>query len=375
MKSPRFAFMHHDGGRRMAFPHHLHEQKAGKPPHSDATSAEDALKRQSEDALALCALHSLPPLPLHYEVFFAYVTGDPAAVRQEIDTVLQKGRPLTDKLLGDIHQRHFRTDSSAAAEAEARAQGELERAVAYLRNAEQDTSRFGSALMTYGEGLAGATDADGSRNYVERLLAETRAMQEKSRELEKQLKKSSAEIDRLKSNLEKARLEAVTDELTGVGNRKLFDQTLLGSVERAQASRRPLSLIFCDVDHFKTFNDSWGHKLGDHVLKLVAQVLRSLVGDKGVPARYGGEEFAIILPDISLPEATAMAERIRLAISRKIMKSRSTGQTLGRITMSFGVSQYRNGEDLDGFVGRADRALYEAKDSGRNRVMCEPVAF
>lgn len=362
----------------MAFPHHLHEQKAGKPPRRNKTSAETALARQSEDALALCALHGLPPLPSHYEIFFAYVSGDPAALRQEIDAALQKGRPLTVALLGELHQRHFRQEAAAAAaaaEAEARAQGELARAVAYLRNAERHTSRFGSALMTYGEGLAGATDADGWRGYVERLLGETRAMQQKSRALEKQLKKSSAEIDRLKSNLEKARLEAVTDELTGVGNRKLFDQTLHSSVEHARTSRLPLSLIFCDVDHFKSFNDSWGHKLGDHVLKLVAQVLQALVRDKGVPARYGGEEFAIILPDISLTEATAMAERIRLAISRKIMKSRSTGQTLGRITMSFGVSQYRNGEDLDGFVGRADRALYEAKDAGRNRVMCEPTAF
>lgn len=358
----------------MAFPHHLPEQKAGKPPPADETPAA-ALQRQSADALALCARHGLPPLPLHYTVFFAYMSGEPAALRAEIDAELEQGRPLTEPLVAQLHERHFRKEELAVAEAQARAQGELERAVASLRSAERDTSRFGSALMTYGEGLAGATDADGSRDYVERLLAETRAMQQKSRALEKQLKKSSVEIDRLKTNLEKARLEAVTDELTGVGNRKLFDQTLNSSVERAQTSRRPLTLIFCDVDHFKTFNDNWGHKLGDHVLKLVAQVLRALVGDKGVPARYGGEEFAIILPDISLAEATAMAERIRLAISRKIMKSRSTGQTLGRITMSFGVSQYRNGEDLDGFVGRADRALYEAKDAGRNRVMCEPTAF
>lgn len=359
----------------MAVPHQLQEQEASKASHPDKDPEDAGLSRSAADALALCARHGLPPLPRNYELFFAYVTGEPAGVRRDLDAALKDGRPLSDILLDDLLRRHLRKDETAALEAEARAQGELERAVAYLRNAEQDTSRFGSALMTYGEDLADAVEEGSLHDTVKRLLSETRAMQRKSLALEKQLKRSSAEIDRLKSNLEKVRIEAMTDELTGVGNRKLFDQTLNNAVDRAVSSRKPLSLIFCDVDHFKSFNDSFGHKLGDHVLKLVGQALRAMVGDKGVATRYGGEEFAIILPDIALPEASAVAERIRLAISRKIMKNRSTGQTLGRITMSFGVSQYRPGEDLDGFVGRADRALYEAKASGRNKVACEPMAF
>lgn len=314
------------------------------------------------------------PTPLNYELFYACASGTPAAVRNDLSAILNSGR-LSNQALAAIHERHFCRAESAGAESQhdSRVHGELERAISYLKTAERDTSNFGSALMGYSDTLAEARDAQGLRGYIDGLVAETRAMEQKSRELEQKLKHSSGEIDKLKHNLHQARLEAMTDELTTIGNRKQFERSIHAAMLDAQISGQPLSLIFADVDRFKLFNDTWGHKLGDHVLILVAQVLKTLVAGKGVPTRYGGEEFAIVLPNVPLAEATAMAERIRLSISKKVMKTKSTGATLGRITMSFGVAQYVAGQDLDSFVGRADRALYEAKESGRNRVLIAEI--
>src|SRR5690606_38820561 len=128
-------------------------------------------------------------------------------------------------------------------------------------------------------------------------LKETREMEQKARTLEGELKNSSEEINKLRNQLEIAHNEVMTDQLTGIGNRKLFDKCLGISIEESCAHKTPFSLIFCDIDHFKNFNDTWGHKMGDHVLKLVSQQMKAIVAERGTAARYGGEEFAVILPN------------------------------------------------------------------------------
>src|SRR5690606_4053451 len=113
---------------------------------------------------------------------------------------------------------------------------------------------------------------------------------------------------------------------------KMFDKCLGISMEEACAHKKPFSLVFCDIDHFKNFNDTWGHKMGDHVLKLVSHQMKTIVADRGTPTRYGGEEFAIILPNTATADALVVAESLRLAISSKQMKTKATGVTIGRIT-------------------------------------------
>ncbi|RMD88310.1 MAG: GGDEF domain-containing protein, partial [Alphaproteobacteria bacterium] len=150
-------------------------------------------------------------------------------------------------------------------------------------------------------------------------------------------------------------------------NRREFERRLQLEAQAAAETGRPLSLVFLDVDHFKDFNDRHGHRIGDEVLKLVAGKLRNRVREKDLPARYGGEEFVALLPDTPLEDAAIVAERIRSALASSIVRHRSTGETYGTVTASFGIATYCPGEALEHFVHRADEALYRAKRDGRNR--------
>jgi diguanylate cyclase len=126
-----------------------------------------------------------------------------------------------------------------------------------------------------------------------------------------------------------------------------------------------------DIDHFKSFNDSYGHLTGDQVLRLVGMSLKQTIKGQDITARYGGEEFAVVLPNTALRQALTVADHIRRAVMSKELKKKSTGEMLGRVTISVGVSMLKPGDDTDSLIERADACLYAAKRAGRNRVVCE----
>jgi diguanylate cyclase len=126
-----------------------------------------------------------------------------------------------------------------------------------------------------------------------------------------------------------------------------------------------------DIDHFKTFNDTFGHLTGDQVLRLVALSVKQNVKGQDLAARYGGEEFAVILPDTVLRSGVTVADHIRRAVMTKELMKRSTGEHLGRVTISIGVASLRPDDSAASLLGRADQCLYAAKRSGRNQVVCE----
>src|SRR5207302_9224346 len=166
---------------------------------------------------------------------------------------------------------------------------------------------------------------------------------------------------------EAIRVETLTDPLTTLGNRKYFDRAIAAAVQSASACSEPLSLLMLDIDHFKSFNDNYGHLTGDQVLRLVAMSLKQTIKGHDLTARYGGEEFAVVLPNTALRQALTVADHIRRAVMAKELKKKSTGEILGRVTISVGVSMLQASEDVDALIDRADACLYAAKRNGRNR--------
>jgi diguanylate cyclase len=130
-----------------------------------------------------------------------------------------------------------------------------------------------------------------------------------------------------------------------------------------------VTLLLCDIDHFKNFNDTWGHQTGDQVLRLVAHCLSENVKGRDTAARYGGEEFAVLLRGTGLEAATMVANQIRTTVETKKLVKKSTGDILGAITISIGVAQFAPGETAESAIRRADSCLYGAKHSGRNLVI------
>ena len=160
---------------------------------------------------------------------------------------------------------------------------------------------------------------------------------------------------------------ALTDVLTGVGNRRKLEQALAAEIARARRSGDALSAIMADIDHFKRVNDEFGHGGGDKVLAAFGAMLLAQTRPTDVVARFGGEEFVLLLPHTELAQAAAKAEQIRTALAAQI-----TAPMPRAVTVSFGVAQLADGEDAASFIGRADAALYAAKEGGRNRVMAAP---
>jgi len=182
---------------------------------------------------------------------------------------------------------------------------------------------------------------------------------------------SLQELDKIRNHLAAAEQRSKTDALTGLANRHALDEFLRNAQIVAMESGRPLSIFLLDIDHFKMFNDKFGHQFGDEVLRLISRILREGVRNHDLAARYGGEELAGVLPGADLHVCSAVAERIRQAIAKRHVTRRTNGEILSSVTVSVGVAQFAPGETLAGLFERCDRALYAAKHGGRNCTVTE----
>ncbi|MEJ0061008.1 MAG: GGDEF domain-containing protein [Terricaulis sp.] len=200
------------------------------------------------------------------------------------------------------------------------------------------------------------------------LAAATLDMANHNQHLTDQLQRSTKEIETLRTSLESVRVESLTDSLTGLSNRRMFDETLRMRLGEARSQRTELCLLMCDIDHFKRFNDTWGHHTGDQILRFLASAMQSHAKPDHLIARYGGEEFGMILPRTNLSIAGNIAEALRAAIQAKRLRRRSTNEDLGQVTISIGIARLQPGDTPQGLVERADACLYASKRNGRNQV-------
>jgi diguanylate cyclase len=203
---------------------------------------------------------------------------------------------------------------------------------------------------------------------VSLLVAENERMRQDSTTLQSKLEASHKQIESLRASLTQAEAVVLKDPLTGTGNRRCFDITIEKAILESKQKKTPLSLVMCDIDHFKRVNDAFGHQVGDEIIKMFARVIEAGVREEDTVIRYGGEEFAIILPMTDQDAAKTIAERVRKQFESKKLTIRETNQKIGQLTASFGVAQYRVGDDSETLVQRADAKLYDAKSAGRNRV-------
>jgi diguanylate cyclase len=314
-----------------------------------------------------------PAIPRNYEIWYTYATGYNPSLNQTINETLAREGTLSPKHLDDIYN-NFLCPSRLTGRIDtvgSKVVDEIDEIMAMIEAAVGTTSSYTESLVDVSQRLGNAVDREGLRAIVEILVRSTREMEQTNQSLEARLRASKQEINQLQENLETVRNESLTDPLTGLANRKYFDQTVERAVGDARAKNEQLSLLMTDVDHFKMFNDTYGHLTGDQVLRLVAQAVKQNVKGHDIAARYGGEEFAVILPKTPLRQALTVADHIRRAVASKELIKRSTGENLGRVTISVGVAMLHRDDAVQPLIERADACLYAAKRNGRNQVICE----
>lgn len=184
-------------------------------------------------------------------------------------------------------------------------------------------------------------------------------------DLENELEKTLTVADRLKENLQQQRLRALTDQLTKLPNRHAYNERLQLEYNRWRRYKNSLSLIMGDIDLFKSINDTYGHVAGDHALRETAKIIQDGIRTTDFAARFGGEEFVILMPETNITDATKVINKIRLAIQKKRIQE---GAADFKLTMSFGVAGFENDDTFTTVLTRADKAMYRAKNKGRNQV-------
>ncbi|MDB5438047.1 MAG: hypothetical protein JWM33_474 [Caulobacteraceae bacterium] len=324
----------------------------------------------ARQVLELMEAHQVWPTALNYEIWTYYVVEPDGALARELARLIASGDALTESVVEELASTYLPKArlNDQIRDAGQQLNRELLAVSEAIRSAQTSTLHYGETLADADRRLKAEAPEAKIQGLVDNLIVATRNAVRENHDLEQRLALSSAEVERLREHLEQVRRDATTDGLTNLANRKAFDEELARTCQDADMTGEPMCLAVLDIDYFKSFNDTWGHQTGDQVIRYVASVLAREGSAPRFAARYGGEEFAIIFPGEDPTPVFAALERVRIEISSRMLKRRSTNEDLGTITISAGLGQFRAGESPTCLMERADAALYTSKRTGRNRV-------
>jgi diguanylate cyclase len=327
-------------------------------------------KTLSSGAIKSMSQLSVPATPSNYSVWFHYMLGIPPGLRKTIDILLGNKRKFDASINHELYVAFIDTQSGVllAGDAPQKLNGIIDAAKHFLANAISDTKTQMATLEQVSARVEGNSDP---RPIIQTLTSELEKANRRASALEANFVETSNQLEKVQCSLAEAEKRSNTDALTGLANRRALDDFLRTSLIQAMETGEPLSAFMIDIDHFKKFNDTHGHLVGDQVLRLVAKVLQDSIRDGDLAARYGGEELTAVLPGADLATSKAVAERVCRRISDARLTRRASGQEIGSVTVSIGIAQFRLAESADALIERCDRGLYQAKSAGRNRVVTE----
>lgn len=327
-----------------------------------ATVADRAIRSMSQQ--------SVPATPSNFSVWFNYAMGSSPALRKTIDILIGNKRKFDASINRELYVTYVnpQPDTGATGDFPEQLRGVITSANQFLATAISDNRTQIEALGAVSSQVQATSDP---RPIIEKLVAELAKATTRASALETNFLETSQELDKIRDSLKVAEERSNTDALTGLANRRSLDEFLRSAQIVAMEKGESLSILMIDIDHFKKFNDSYGHQVGDQVLRLVAKVLQDSVREGDLAARYGGEELIAVLPGADLDVCGDVAERIRRRISEARLTRRATGEEISSVTVSIGVAEFRMAESAEAMIERSDRALYLAKRLGRNRVVTE----
>lgn len=325
-------------------------------------------------ALDFLDQNKIAPAPEYYEIAFHYSLDENAILRQGLNDIMAEKGHLTKHDLRRVYDESTDEDAelSKLSSIRNKIDQQMSDILGTIQNMDVNATQYNQSLQAASEKMTGEVDKDALVGVLNDLIQATKMVESQNKMLEEKLSQSHQHIDELNKDLETIKIENLKDSLTGLSNRRHFEQFMRDMVAAHETGNcENFTLLMLDIDHFKKFNDTFGHQVGDQVLRLVANSMQNNVKGQDLAARYGGEEFAVVLPNTNLESAKVVAEYIRKAVMNKELLKRSTGERLGRITVSVGVASWKRDDTIHGIIERADSCLYQAKGEGRNVVIGE----
>jgi diguanylate cyclase len=340
-----------------------------------ANQIETSLRGPDAFAMARQALGDMEtagvwPTPLNFELWLHYIGEPEGALGKEISRILTAREAFTDETSERLSAEYLPRArlSEEIRDAGAVLNRELSSMSDAIAVARKSQAAYGVTLAGASASIEKVAQPEGLREVVSELSSATNKIQKDNSALERRLDASTKEVARLREHLEQVRRDAMTDALTNLANRKAFDEALQRACEVADEDKSSVCLAVLDIDHFKRFNDTWGHQTGDQVLRYVASVIGRVSKAPRLAARFGGEEFAIIFPNESMAKIEIALNRILQEVGTRALRRRSTNDDLGAVTISAGLAQRLPGETGSSLLDRADGALYVSKRNGRNQI-------
>ena len=340
-----------------------------KPLDSKPEASLNEARTNALRAIDLLVDHQVAPLPIPFAVAYEYCAGSLSELHQAMDAHLTEGKGLDEYFLREQYDLYLAADRfSRAHNMRNDIQNLLRALLKTLDDANNGYGEFHETLEANIRQLGDAPTLATIQQITKELLSAAIKAETSTGDMRHKLDHARKEAEELRVELEQQRRESLIDPLTGLYNRRALDQY---GGELMKSGDNQLSLLLLDIDFFKSINDDYGHAVGDVVLRQVADTLRKCIRGDDIAVRYGGEEFVIVLPKTSLDGAFIVAESIRQRIESLRLLRRSDNMKVKPFTLSIGVSGRRASDTWDTLFQRADKALYQAKHEGRNKVIKE----
>lgn len=320
--------------------------------------------------LPLMVRNNIPVNPINYAIWYDYVIGSNPKLNEVVNKLISEQKTFDADTSFQVYQRYICNASLVSFERiHHQVQDIISSTKASIEDTHSKTQEANTSFQKNTTALEQVSNEQNLKDVLKEIMQQTSALASSSMLMQNSLEEANKKMEQMRIELTEVRQIALTDALTGLLNRRAFDQAIADLLPLE--NNTPTCLAIIDIDHFKRINDTHGHNVGDQVIKYVATLMKKNTEPHHSNARYGGEEMTIVMPNTTKERAVEIAENIRNTMEKSLLKRKDTGEQLHKITVSIGISQLRATDNADSFVARADKALYKAKETGRNRVIKE----